>query len=362
LWLIPLFLFAGSGLGPAFRRVVQAQGNAQAHKLRVSDPQLARRIERLGARLVADYGGYRLYEAGSAVAEEAVRNPAIELLDAYRFILLNAGPLDTSSNAAAALRSTRRESFDGKQLHLVQFVGPTRRDWLVALRDTGVQLVHYLPHNAYLIYGDEASIGALRDLGSSARFIQWEAPYQGKHKVHPRSRGIARLRALMRRAFRRPTAREETELYAIQLVSDPLANSATLGMVGAIGGGTIQSQFRLQNYLNLIVRLDPENLDALAMRPDVVSIQPFVVPVKSGERQGQILAGDLSAASPGYLDFLAASGFTQQQFSESGFSVDVSDSGVDNAPTSPNHPGLYVGGDLSGASRVVYNRLEGSAI
>ena len=362
LWLVPLFLLLGSEIGPALRRVVKAQGNAQARKLRVRDPQLAQRIERLGARLVADYGGFRLYEAGSAVAEEAIRNPAIELLDEYRFVLLNAGPLDTTSNAAAALRSTVRESFDGKRLHLVQFVGPTRRDWLVALRDTGVRLIHYLPHNAYLIYGDDASIGALRDLGSSARFIQWEAPYQGKHKVHPRAHGIARLRARIRRAFRRPAAREETELYAIQLVTDPVANSATLGRVAAIGSGAIRSQFRVQNYLNLIVRLDPADLDALAMRPDVVSIQPFVVPVKSGERQGQILAGDLSAASPGFLDFLAASGFTQQQFSLSGFSVDVSDSGVDNATTLPNHPGLYVGGDPSAASRVVYNRLEGSAI
>ena len=63
-----------------------------------------------------------------------------------------------------------------------------------------------------------------------------------------------------------------------------------------------------------------------------------------------------------YLDFLAASGFTQQQFTASGFAVDISDSGIDNATTSPNHPGLYIGGNTSAASRVLYNRLEGSPI
>jgi hypothetical protein len=102
-------------------------------------------------------------------------------------------------------------------------------------------------------------------------------------------------------------------------------------------------------------------MDAVAARPDVVSIQPFVVPQKADERQGQIVAGDLSG-SPGYLDFLGASGFTQEQFSLSGFAVDISDSGIDNATTFPNHPGLYVDGNHSAASRVVYNRLEGLAI
>ncbi|MCP5115627.1 MAG: peptidase S8, partial [bacterium] len=267
--------------------------------------------------------------------------PAIELVDQYRYVLLNAGPVDTASSAAAALRGSADEGFDGKRLHLIQFVGPTRRDWLVAVRDTGVQVVSYLPHNAYLLYGDAADIGALRDLGSSARFVQWEAPYRGSDKIHPRARGIARLGARLRRRFRR---RNTAELYAVQLVSDPVANAATLATVGAYGRGAIRTQFRLRNYLNLILPLDPSDLEALAAQPDVVSIQPFAVPVRSGERQGQILTGDLSGASPGYLPFLAASGFTQQQFTASGFSVDVSDSGVDNATTLPNHPGLYIGG------------------
>ncbi|MDB6110994.1 MAG: conserved repeat domain protein, partial [Pedosphaera sp.] len=63
---------------------------------------------------------------------------------------------------------------------------------------------------------------------------------------------------------------------------------------------------------------------------------------------------------PGYLAWLASKGFTQAQFDASGFTVDVSDSGLDNGTASPNHPGLYVGGNITNASRVVYNRLEGT--
>src|SRR4029077_7255663 len=38
----------------------------------------------------------------------------------------------------------------------------------------------------------------------------------------------------------------------------------------------------------------------------------------------------------------------------------LSDSGIDDGTTSPNHLGLHVNGALANPSRVAYNRLEGS--
>src|SRR5271156_1417074 len=65
-------------------------------------------------------------------------------------------------------------------------------------------------------------------------------------------------------------------------------------------------------------------------------------------------------ANPGYLAWLAGKGFTQAQFDASGFVVDVTDSGIDDGTTSPNHFGLYSGGDTTAASRVAYARLVGT--
>jgi len=364
LWLSPLVLllawFAGYEPTSSPGAVVQAQGGARARKLRVKDRAVARRLDQIGGRVVADYGGYLLYEVPAAAVEEARGNPAVELVDEYRFVLLNSGPVDTESAAGRSLRSARRERFDGKRMHIVQLVGPSRPEWLAAMRDTGVQVVTYLPHNAYLVYADDASVGALGELESSARFIQWQAPYRNEYKVHPRARRTALLRSLRRSRLDRPAAATAPaeELYAVQLVSDAPANSATIALLRARSRGAVRSEFRVRNYLNLILPLTSADMDAVAGRPDVVSIQPFVVPQKADERQGQILAGDFSG-SPGYLDFLAASGFTQQQFSLSGFAVDIADSGIDNATTFPNHPGLYIGGNRAAASRVIYNRLEG---
>jgi hypothetical protein len=66
-------------------------------------------------------------------------------------------------------------------------------------------------------------------------------------------------------------------------------------------------------------------------------------------------------SGPGYLAWLASKGFTQAQFDASGFVVDVSDSGIDNGTAAPGHFGLYVTGDPGQPSRVIYNRLEGTA-
>ena len=94
-----------------------------------------------------------------------------------------------------------------------------------------------------------------------------------------------------------------------------------------------------------------------------MSIQPFGEPRKVCERQAQIVAGNLSGdqpTGPGYLAWLTSVGFTQAQFSNSAFAVDVSDSGIDDGTTSPNHFGLYTLGKTKQASRVIYNRLVGT--
>jgi hypothetical protein len=88
-----------------------------------------------------------------------------------------------------------------------------------------------------------------------------------------------------------------------------------------------------------------------------------VLPALRGERQAQIMAGNLSGDVPsgaGYLGFLNGRGFTQAPFTASDFVVDVSDSGIDNGTLNPNHPNLFVSGVPTNTSRIAYARLEGT--
>ncbi len=145
------------------------------------------------------------------------------------------------------------------------------------------------------------------------------------------------------------------------MVDDPGPNAATLALINLLKLGPILSQNRSLGYMNVIVPLPPSRLTDVALRPEVVSIQPYFVPRLLDERQDQIMAGHIignEPSGPGYLAWLASKGFTQQQFTASGFAVDVSDDGLDNATTHPNHFGLYENGDINGPSRVVYARRE----
>jgi hypothetical protein len=321
-------------------------------KVRVTDPAVARELIAGGATLVADYGAFQLLEADPAGVAPLIQAGRAEARDEEDLVLLNTRPLDTRGDEARDLTAARPpvESFAGRRLHLVQFAGPVKPEWYAALAATGAEVVTYIPHNTYLVYGDEESLGRVRALGP---FMQWEGPLRTEDKVHP----------LARRAGGAGRADGAgNDLHAVQLVVDPAANEATSRVLDTLRLGAVRSRFRVLQYENVIVRLDPGQLAALAERPDVVSIQPYVVPRMRDEKQGQIVAGALSAGAltgPGYLSFLAAKGFTQSQFTASGFAVDVSDSGVDDGTTAPNHFGLYVDGILGGLSRVVYNRLEG---
>jgi len=321
-------------------------------KVRVTDPAVARELITGGATLVADYGAFQLLEVDPARVAPLIQAGRAEARDEEDLVLLNTRPLDTRDDEERALTAARPpvESFAGRRLHLVQFAGPVKPEWYAALTATGAEVVTYIPHNTYLVYGDEESLGRVRSLGP---FMEWEGPLRTEDKVHP----------LARRAGRAGRADGAgNDLHAVQLVVDPAANEATSRVIDTLRLGAVRSRFRVLQYENVIVHLDPGQLAALAERPDVVSIQPYVIPQMRDEKQGQIVAGALSGGAPtgpGYLSFLAAKGFTQSQFTASGFAVDVSDSGVDDGTTAPNHFGLYVDGILGGVSRVVYNRLEG---
>jgi subtilisin-like proprotein convertase family protein len=324
---------------------------AEAHKLRVSDPALARTLLAGGGTLIADYGSFQYIESDSPTAAW-LGAPAARLADDEDVIQLNARRLDTRRADVRAMRKPVG-AFSGKRLHLVQFAGPIKPDWLKALEQSGAQIVSYVPHNAYLVYGSAGELARLQAQARSNPHIQWDGDYADDFKIHP----LARLTDGKGRP-RQPA----TDLFAVQLLADTNSNPATLALLDQLKLGPVRSRFRSRQYLNVIVPLPADQLTRVAARPEVVSIQPWIEPRKLDERQDQILAGNVTTngpSGPGYLAWLAARGFTQAQFDASGFVVDISDSGIDNGTNTPGHFGLYTLGDPLQASRVVYNRLEG---
>jgi hypothetical protein len=328
----------------------------QTVKVRTSDPAAIEQIEARGGRIVADYGGFVIAEVDGAVLSTLPAADAVELRQEENVIKLNAGHIDTAQPAAKALRKTTAVT-TGKGMHLVQFVGPVQPAWLDELRKTGVEVVTYVPNNAYLVYGDADQLAGVQSLAAQSSHIQWDGGYTETCKIDPRAKAEF--------VKKNPAILEATQnLYAIQLVSDAATNKETLAAIDKLKLAPVKQSYSILNYVNVVVGLPADAVSTLAQQPDIVSIQPYFEPKLNCERQAQIVAGNISGnglVGPGYLAWLASQGFTQAQFTASGFAVDVSDSGLDDGTTSPNHFGLYVSGVRPGTSRVIYNRLEGTA-
>lgn len=343
-----LFLFPCAA--PAADSQSQVQfGRAGTRKLRISDRAVVAELVARQGRVVADYGAFVVIEVPESSAADLDSKP---ILHRANEILLNAGALDTTRPHLRAQQSPRG-SFEGKALHLVQFAGPVKREWRQALAQAA-QIVCYVPNNAFLVYGDASAIAQVQSLASALPQIQWNGAYLAHYKIDPAARTTA--------VGARDNALSH-DLFAVQMVADETGNAKTLRAIDEMRLGRIECRSRVLHYLNVIVRLPADRLAELAAQPDIVSIQPYDRPKTADERQAQIAAGNLTGDlpnGPGYLAWLAAKGFSQAQFNASAFVIDVTDSGIDNGTTSPNHFGLYENGTLPGTSRVVYNRLIGS--
>ncbi len=322
---------------------------AATRELRVRDPALAQELLGRGGRLVADYGNFQLIETDEVPPADS----RAELAEDSNQLELNTGRIDTRSPQVKALRKSRGQ-FKGQRLHLVQFAGPIKPEWRAALERSGARVMSYVPHNAYLIYGDARALAQIQAWAGVTSVVQWDGDYAEAYKVHP----AAQLTDA--NGFPQTPA---SDLFAVQLVEDAQANPNTRALIEQWKLAPVKREFRVLQYLNLIVRLPPERLTELARQPDVVSIQPYEDPQKRDERQDQIIAGNLNGLAPngpGYLAWLTSKGFTQQQFTTTGFVVDLTDSGIDNGTAAPGHSGLSVSGLPAQGSRVVYNRVEGT--
>ena len=261
--------WAGLGIGLVLLAAIVVAAPEPGRKLRVTDPSLAHQIEQTGGELVADYGSFRVLRAPPATVAALVGSSRMEIRADYDRIELHSGVIDT---AAAEVKAARQlvGQFTGRRLHLIQFAGPVQASWYADLKQHGVDVVTYIPNNAYLVYGDARSLMRLQSWASASKIVQWDGEYRDTYKIHPKARPVPKPAG---------TPPSEPELYAIQLVADAVANRGTLQLIDALKAKPIRQQYDILNYVNVIVPLSSEAIAQIAGQPDVVSIQPYHVPI-----------------------------------------------------------------------------------
>jgi hypothetical protein len=328
-----------NGSAPEIQALPQTYINSTSrHKLILSDADIEVYNNLLSKNAVVDvidYGSFKLV----TVDEEAVGGRAelmalpIGVRDEQDLIPINGYVLDTSDPAAtydrlpSELRANAGARLMGAQarggLYIVQFAGPVRDEWLAALKGTGVEVVSYLPMNAYVVRARGNSAGDLQNLKNGNSFVQFLGGYEPAFRLSPdlqsRRRGPA----------------EDMVDITVQVIDGPDAEQA-IGALKALAKEVVLVN-QVLNYHNVQLKVAASRLDEIALLDDVFAVEERGQIRKFDEAQGQILAGNLtgnSPSGPGYLTWLAGKGFTSAQFTS--FSVNV----VDDALTLTGHPDL----------------------
>jgi len=131
-----------------------------------------------GAQPIGDYGAFSLWQVpeGGAADLSAAGLAARPELDQ---LLLREATLDTRSVQLGATAAAG----GGQQFYLVQFAGPVRDEWLADLRATGAQVVAYVPHDGYVIWGDEGVRAQIAARVARLVEYQWHGPYRPAYRL-----------------------------------------------------------------------------------------------------------------------------------------------------------------------------------
>jgi hypothetical protein len=182
-------------------------------------------------------------------------------------------------------------------------------------------------------------INSLKSAGSS--YVQWTGDYKPAYKLAPEI----------------SLDSNEEVTSTIQLVSTANTAHEIQELLARSSAAVIEEPTTVQNYTNIRVKVQPRRLAEIARMSTVVWIEPWTEPVLHDEKQGLIVAGQLTGSEPAssYLTWLQSKGIT----SAPDFLVDVADTGIDQGILDPEvlHKDFL---STSSLSRIGYARYVGA--
>jgi hypothetical protein len=197
-------------------------------------------------------------------------------------------------------------------LYLIQFNSPPSAEVRAQLSAAGVDLLHYIPEDAFVARCRSARADQLRAMP----FITWLGDYRPDHKVH------ANVRT---KAIEKPT--ESLDLTVL------MVPRATVAEIAAVRGymSAIRQQSTIRSGTVIRGTIDAAQLDGLAGSDLVLWIEPAPRMKLVDEVASKIVAGD---------------GGTKQLLTQSlgydgaGVNVAVADTGLNNGDAATMHPDL----------------------
>lgn len=288
---------------------VSAASDVQLNRVSAADEGAARAA---GLAVVERYPGFVLMSGSSEVSARAAATGLVQEVERHGYTLRL--PYTEAGDPQEAWPWDRSGSVPlPRDLVLLQFVGPTRPEWIAALEGAGVPVLQYFHPYTYLVWNGE---GALDDLVAGLDAVRWAGPWPRASRIadrlDQRSAGVTPVRVLRYKG----------------------AMSGRAEAFQALGASVAESSERDPVYVDTRLQIAGDRIGDLAAVPGVVSIQS--VPVDGGlrgELSNQQFAGNVGTNNlplPDYRAWLLPYNVTGN-----GVLIANVDGGVDT-----NHPNL----------------------
>lgn len=297
-----------------------------------ADREQARKL----GTVIEDYGTFVVVAASRSQSLSLSKLDAATLsttvhLPGKSFEPLQNPPAQTVTKEGASV------NFGGKDYYIVQLGGPTKDEWLDSLRDAGVEVLQYVPHQAFFVYGDAE---AIQKVAGNSR-VRWVGRFTGEDKLSSvlneqlaAAKGAAPLNSKISSL---EMTGNDRAIFDVAIWSRADLN-AVREAVSAYGQINVKNEIRLpSNFFNVLrVEMPVDAVAEIAKLSDVIRIDPWGKPRAEDERAAQIIAGNYTNTTtinaPGYNPLT--------QFGVDGTNVTVSV--VDDGVGIPGDGGFYV--------------------
>ena len=202
-------------------------------------------------------------------------------------------------------------------LYLIQFTGPLEPGQRTQLRALGVELLKYVPDDAFIAKLTNAALANI----TAKSFVTWIGPYRPEHKIHPHL--AANIQA----------ATNSTQTVGVSLL---LAASATPAEIADARSllVSVQSESHLRQGIFIRGELSPKQLTPLSQSSAVLWIENAPKHKLVDEAAAKLVGGDDGrAATPTVTE--------QEGFTGTNVVVCVADTGLDSGDTNTMHPDLF---------------------
>lgn len=297
-------------------------------------------MSRNAIRHEIDYGSFKVIVVDEQPlgGRQSLTNIKDNVRDEQNLIAINGYILDTTggelvlNRTPADLRQTdmadslMERGAPRGGLYIVQFAGPIKDSWLDELRNTGAEIITYIPNNAFIVRANNAEAFTLSKLRGRNNFVQFVGDYEPAFRLSPELQAAR--------------ASQSNNLIDVTVqVINGRDIKTTLQQLRSIAGEFV-SEHQVLNYRNVALKVDISRLGEIAAMENVFAVEERTAREKLDEAQGQIVAGNLTGnvpSGPGYLTFLSGKGFNSSQFGS--FVVNVVDDAYTLTGTS-QHPDL----------------------